>query len=138
MADELRYDVHQHLWPEEVLRELSRRDAPPWIRDGNFQAPGLPPMAAPAAHHDLDQRLDWLDAAGVDVAVVSLSPTDGFDTHLQELWHTGILRVAAASGGRIRPLASGRRRAGFAGVAVAADAVTAGLGPLPGRTPSRG
>ncbi len=31
----------------EVLRELERRHAPPWIRDGMFQAPGLPPMAVP-------------------------------------------------------------------------------------------
>jgi hypothetical protein len=127
----LRYDVHQHLWPLEVLRELRRRKAPPWLRDDVFQAPGRPPMPARPSDHDLDRRLSWLDDAGIDIAVVSLSPTDGFDTHLQELWHDGIARMAAAANGRILPLAYDRPRPGFGGVSVAADAVTAGLGGLP-------
>ena len=138
MMDELRYDVHQHLWPAEVLKELGRRQAPPWIRDGHFQGPGLPPMAVPPSAHDLDQRLTWLDDGGIDVGVVSLSPTDGFDAHLQELWHVGILQMAEASGGRLLPLAYGRRRAGFAGVSVAAGAVTAGLGHLPAELEAAG
>jgi hypothetical protein len=136
--EELRYDVHQHLWPPSVLRELGRRASPPWIRDGMFQAPSLPPVAVRAADHDLDQRLSWLDEAGIDVAVVSLSPTDEFDAHLQELWHTGIRELATAANGRILPLAHAGRRPGFAGVSVAADAVTAGLGPLPAELQAAG
>jgi hypothetical protein len=138
VADERTYDLHQHLWPPEVLRELARRTEPPWVRDGRFQGPGLPPLALPAGVDDLDQRLAWLDEAAIDVAVVSLSPTDGFDERLTELWHEGILRMAAASNGRIVGLASGRRRAGFAGVAVAADALTAGLGRLPAELAAAG
>ena len=122
-----RYDVHQHMWPPEVLAHLRGRSAPPFIRDGMFQAPGLPPAPVRESDHDLEQRLAWLAEAGLDIAVVSLSPTDGFDAELRELWHTGIAAVAAASGGRIRPLADGAPRAGFGGVSVAADAVTAGL-----------
>jgi 6-methylsalicylate decarboxylase len=132
------YDMHQHLWPPEVLRELARRTEPPWVRDGRFQGPGLPPLALPAGVDDLDQRLAWLDEAAIDVALVSLSPTDGFDERLTELWHEGILRIAAASNGRIVALASGRRRAGFAGVTVAADALTAGLGRLPAELAAAG
>jgi hypothetical protein len=138
VAAERTYDMHQHLWPPEVLRELARRREPPWLRDGHFQGPGLPPLALPPGVDDLDQRLAWLDEAGIDVAVVSLSPTDGFDEPLTELWHEGILGMAAAAGGRIVPLACGRRRAGFAGVTVAADALTAGLGGLPAELATAG
>jgi hypothetical protein len=137
-AGHLRYDVHQHLWPAEVLRELARRKAPPWVRDDVFQAPGRPPMPSRPSDHDLDRRLSWLDDAGIDVAVVSLSPTDGFDGQLQELWHEGILKMAAAAAGRVLPLAHGRPRPGFGGVSVAADAVTAGLGGLPAELEAAG
>jgi 6-methylsalicylate decarboxylase len=135
---ELRYDVHQHLWPAEVLRELRRREAPPWLRDEVFQAPGRRPMPTRPSDHDLDRRLSWLDEAGIDVAVVSLSPTDGFDAHLQEVWHDGIAAMAAAAAGRILPLAYDRPRPGFAGVSVAAAAVTAGLGGLPAELEAAG
>ena len=27
-----RVDIHQHLWPERLIDELSRRDRPPFIR----------------------------------------------------------------------------------------------------------
>jgi 6-methylsalicylate decarboxylase len=127
----LRYDVHQHLWPAEVLRELRRRNAPPWLRDDVFQAPGRPPLPVGPFDHDLVRRLSWLDDAGIDVAVVSLSPTDGFDAPLQELWHDGIAKMAAAAAGRILPLACDRPRPSFGGVCVPAAAVTAGLGGLP-------
>jgi hypothetical protein len=135
---ELRYDVHQHLWPDGVLEELRRRKAPPWLRDEVFQAPGRPPMPTRATDHDLDRRLSWLDDSGIDVAVVSLSPTDGFDAHLQKLWHDGIVRIGAATNGRILPLAYGRPRPGFGGVCVAAEAVTAGLGGLPAELEAAG
>lgn len=131
MISERRYDVHQHLWPPPVLRELGRRDRPPRVRDGMFEAPGRAPAPVDPDDHALEHRLARLDEAGIDVAVVSLSPTDGFDGALRELWEDGILEVAGASGGRILPLACARPRAGFRGVAVAADAVTAGLGALP-------
>jgi len=128
-----RYDVHQHLWPPAVLRELAGRQAPPRIRGGMFEAPGRAPSPIAADDHALDARLARMDDAGIDVALVSLSPTDGFDAPLRELWETEILEVARASGGRILPLSCGRPRTGFRGVTVAAEAVTAGLGGLPAR-----
>jgi hypothetical protein len=138
MAAERTYDVHQHMWPPEVLRELGRRAERPRLRDGMFQAPGLPPLVLPPGVDDLDQRLAWLDEAGIDAAVVSLSPTDCFDEPLLELWHDGILRIARSSRGRILPLAHRRRRAGFAGVTVAADGLVAGLGRLPAELAAAG
>ena len=76
----------------------------------------------------LETRIALLDRAGIDTAVVSLQPTLGFDTldaaereHLELTWEDGILELAAAAPGRITPLASGRPRAGFAGVSVGAD-----------------
>ena len=138
MSSERRYDVHQHLWPTAVLRELARRDRPPRIRDGMFEAPGRAPARVAPDEHILECRLACLDEAGVDVALLSLSPTDGFDAALRGLWEDEILEVAAASGGRVVPLACGRPRAGFSGVTVAADTVTAGLGSLPSQLTAGG
>jgi hypothetical protein len=138
VTGQIRYDVHQHLWPPAVLRELARRDRPPRIRDGMFEAPRRAPAPVALDEHALECRLAWLDKAGIDVALLSLSPTDGFDAALRELWEDDILEVAAASGGRVVPLACGRPRAGFPGVAVAADAGTAGLGSLPSQLTAGG
>ena len=138
MTEQIRYDVHQHLWPPAVLQELARRETAPRIRSGLFEAPGRAPAPVSPDDHALDARLTRMDDAGVDVALVSLSPTDSFDAALRELWEDGILEVARASGGRIVPLSCGRPRTGFRGVAVAADAVTAGLGPLPSQLTAGG
>ncbi len=118
--------------------ELARRETAPRIRSGLFEAPGRAPGPVSPDDHALDARLARMDDAGIDVALVSLSPTDGFDAALRELWEDEILEVAAASGGRLVPLACGRPRAGFPGVAVAADAVTAGLGSLPSQLTAGG
>jgi 6-methylsalicylate decarboxylase len=133
VTGQIRYDVHQHLWPPAVLQELARRETAPRIRSGLFEAPGRAPAPVSPDDHALDARLARMDDAGIDVALVSLSPTDSFDAALRALWEDGILQVARASGGRIVPLSCGRPRTGFRGVAVAADAVTAGLAGLPAR-----
>jgi hypothetical protein len=125
-------DFHQHLWPEPFVRALERRSVPPRLvgsrldlaREGSFEID--------LGAHALDRRLALLDEAGIDVAVVSLPPTlevEG-EADLVEAYHEGILELASASGGRLRPLAGGSCRDGFAGACVSAGSVVAGIDEL--------
>jgi hypothetical protein len=122
-----RFDVHQHLWPEQLLSALSRRREAPRLdgtrlelREGSFETD--------FSVHDLDTRLALLDRDEIDVAVVSLPPTLGSDEapELAEAYDEGILEVASASGGRILPLAAGAERDRFAGTCVSAQRVVRG------------
>jgi predicted TIM-barrel fold metal-dependent hydrolase len=121
-----RFDVHQHLWPEQLVSALSKRRDPPCLRgtelelrEGTFETD--------LAAHDLQTRLQLLDRDEIDVAVVSLPPTLGSDEapELAAAYDEGILEVAATSGGRIRPLAAGDERDGFAGTCISAPRVVA-------------
>ena len=125
-------DVHQHLWPAEVIERLATRDRPPCLREGVVHIPGRAPFRLTAAETDPTARLALLDRLGIDRALVSLSPTDRFDHELCEAWHDGIARVCAESDGRLAALAAGEPRDGFAGVCVPAARVVAGLGELAG------
>ena len=82
--------------------------------------------------HDLSRRIELLDRNGIDVALISLPPTMEVDGHeeLVEAFCTGMLEVVEESGGRLRPLAYGECREGFAGACVSAAAVVDGLDPL--------
>jgi 6-methylsalicylate decarboxylase len=122
-----RFDVHQHLWPEQLLSALSRRHEAPRLdgtrlelREGSFESD--------LSVHDLDTRLALLDRDQIDVAVVSLPPTLGSEEapELADAYDEGILEVARASGGRILPLAAGEERDGFAGTCVSAQRVVDG------------
>ena len=107
-----------------MARELVRPDEALVLAEGTF--------AANVQEHDLDRRLGLLDAAGIDVAVVSLQPTlacDGIPA-LVEAYHEGILELVAAAGGRLRAFAVGECREGFAGACVPAPSVVAGLRAL--------
>jgi 6-methylsalicylate decarboxylase len=119
-----RVDVHQHLWPEQLVAALARRSGPPRLvdsrlelREGSFETD--------LGAHDLKTRLRLLDRDEIDVAIVSFPPTMGFEEapELAEAYDEGILEVAAASQGRIRPLACGEERDGFVGTCVSAQRV---------------
>jgi 6-methylsalicylate decarboxylase len=118
------FDVHQHLWPEELIAALSRRQEPPRLvgsllelREGSFETD--------LGAHELETRLRLLDRDEIDVAVVSLPPTLGSDEapELAAAYDEGILEVARASAGRILPLAAGEERDGFAGTCISAERV---------------
>jgi predicted TIM-barrel fold metal-dependent hydrolase len=66
-----------------------------------------------------------LDRDEIDVAIVSFPPTIGFEEapELAEAYDEGILEMAAASRGRIRPLACGEERDGFFGTCVSAQRI---------------
>jgi 6-methylsalicylate decarboxylase len=121
------YDLHQHLWPEPLIELLSGRRSAPFLRGTALTTTeGTFPFDPDA--HRLDRRLAALDAAGIDVAVVSLQPTLGFEQLpvperrlLLAAYNDGIGELVAASGGRLRALGAGEPRPGFAGVCVGAS-----------------
>jgi len=126
------YDVHQHLWPEQVVEVLRGRRRPPRLQRNVLELDeGSFPVDL--REHELDARLALLDRDGIDVAVVSLPPTLGWEHHpeLADAYHAGIRELAAASGGRLRPLACGTCLEGFAGACVSAAAFLGRLGALP-------
>jgi hypothetical protein len=77
------FDVHQHLWSEEVLCALSRRHAPPFARWQNatweVQPASEPPFDVNPRDHDPEKRAELLAALGVDNALVGLSSPVGIE-----------------------------------------------------------
>jgi 6-methylsalicylate decarboxylase len=120
-------DVHQHLWPPSFVEALSRRATVPFLAgsvlhltEGDYEID--------LREHELGERLELLDRAGIDTAVVSLQPTLGLESlpvpereQLVAAWEEGIVELAAAAAGRIVPLAAARPRPGFAGASIGAD-----------------
>jgi hypothetical protein len=119
-----RYDVHQHLWPEQFIGALSRRTAPPRL-DGSRLELVDGAYDVDLGDHGLERRLRLLDQDEIDVACISLQPTLGCDNEPELLaaYHDGILELVGSSGGRLNALASGECREGFVGTCVSAHAV---------------
>jgi predicted TIM-barrel fold metal-dependent hydrolase len=120
-------DVHQHLWPPQLIAALRRRTKPPFL-DGDCLTTVEGTFLADLEAHDLTRRLAALDAAGIDTAVVSFQPTLGFDLlpwserrALVSAYEEGIVELVAASGGRLRAFAAGSGRRPFVGVCVGAS-----------------
>ena len=132
-------DLHQHLWPEQLVEALRRRDRTPYLRGWTVYVDGEPPYRADPAAHDVESRLAADRAAGVDLACVSLSSPLGIEglppaeAHpLLEAWHAG-----AAAPGHLRRVGLGppaapdvdelaaRLAVGFVGVQLPATAAHA-------------
>jgi predicted TIM-barrel fold metal-dependent hydrolase len=79
-----RVDIHQHLWPEPLLRALSRRREPPSIvRRGagwTLRLHGEPEAPLDLADHDPERRAALVEADGLDRALVALSPPLGIES----------------------------------------------------------
>jgi predicted TIM-barrel fold metal-dependent hydrolase len=125
-------DIHQHLWPESLIRALERRSEPPRLRRNRLEL-----TVEPAGEVDLDahlpeRRLQVLDRDGIDLAVVSPSPPLELEGHgeLADAYHEGIAAVTAASGGRLVPLALAACLPGFAGACVSAETLVSGADAL--------
>jgi hypothetical protein len=125
-------DLHQHLWPEALIRALESRAEPPRIRGRRLELAGEPGGEVDYRAHSLDGRLALLDRHEIETAVVSLAPTLETEPHpdVREAYHEGILEVADESRGRLLALAAGERRPGFAGACVSATALVAGVEDL--------
>lgn len=133
------FDLHQHLWPPGLIEALQRQQSPPRLRGGMLQLPsGEWPVDLKA--HELDARLRALDEDEIDVAVISCPPTLELDEAVVEAYHEGVLEMVTASGGRLRALACGAVRDGFAGVCIPAASLADldALGPLLAELEQRG
>ena len=135
-------DIHQHLWPEPLLSELSRRQSAPmlirraagWV----LRLRGEPDAPVDLADHDPERRAALVDADGLERALVAPSVPLGIEAlpadeagPLLDAYHDGV----AALGGKFGawaavglaepdPAALGRLLdRGFAGACVAADAL---------------
>ena len=125
-------DVHQHLWPEELIRAFERRADPPRLRGSRLELAAEGSFDIDLGAHELAARMELLDRHGLDVAVVSLAPTLETDDHaeLRDAYHTGIAQVVGASGGRLAALAAAECKEGFAGACISAGALVAGCDRL--------
>ncbi len=124
------FDVHRHLWPEQFLEALARREAPPRFRGSTLELERQGSFELELRAYSLESCLEALDRDGIDAAVISLAPSLELGQLSEEeaeplfaAYHDGILELARQAGGRIRPLAAARVLEGFAGATVAADAL---------------
>src|SRR5690349_18241204 len=105
----LRFDVHQHLWPEPFLEALERRSRPPLLRHAcegpELVLAGEPASAFHAAPHDAALRRDALRADGIDRALLCISSPLGIETlpraeaqPLLDAWHEGVFALGEPFG----------------------------------------
>lgn len=77
-------DLHQHLWPERVLRALERRRTVPRARWGGGRwtvaLPGEPQFTVDPGEHETQRRAEAVTASGLDRAVVALSALIGVES----------------------------------------------------------
>ena len=150
----MQIDLHQHLWPEQLLAELSRRREAPRLRrmDRSWvvEVPGEPNSPVRLADHDPDRRAELVRADGLDRAYVALSCPLGIEVlpadaarPLLDAWHEGAAALPLEFGAWAAPCVSEPDPAelvslldrGFAGACLPAEALAteAGLaacGPL--------
>jgi 6-methylsalicylate decarboxylase len=140
-------DIHQHLWPEPLLRELSRRREPPrlerratgWV----LRLHGEPETPVDLADHDPERRAAMVTADGLERALVAPSVPLGIEAlppgeaePLLDAYHDGVAALPAAFGawaaiGLAEPDPTRLERLldrGFAGACVAAGALSSPAG----------
>jgi hypothetical protein len=118
-----RVDVHQHLWPERLIDELSRRHHPPFIRKAGarwrLRIEGEPEHLFDLSQHDATLRARRLAEEGIGRALISLSTPLGIEglpadeaEPLLESYHGGVLELgepfAAWASTRLRSPDPGR------------------------------
>ena len=93
-------DVHQHLWPAELVDRLRARTRPPYLRGWTLHTDGEPPYAVDPSAHDPQARVGADRDAGVGVACVSLSAPLGIEAlprrdaaPLVKAWHRGVAEL---------------------------------------------
>ncbi|HET6506538.1 MAG TPA: hypothetical protein VFG42_07105 [Baekduia sp.] len=104
-------DVHQHLWPEDFVAALARRDVAPAVRrerDGRgwvVAVPGEPDSPFGDATHDPAVRAASLRASGLRRALLCMSTPLGVEAldedqarPLLDAWHDGVFAAGDAFG----------------------------------------
>jgi predicted TIM-barrel fold metal-dependent hydrolase len=94
-------DVHQHLWPPELIDRLRARCRPPYLRGWRLVTDGEPPLEVDPGHHDVDSRSASDREAGIALSCVSLSAPLGIEAlprpesaSLLNAWHTGAAKLS--------------------------------------------
>lgn len=100
-----RIDVHQHLWPAELIAELRRRTAGPRLEGWTLRLPGEPDYAVDPADHDPVRRAELAESEGTGLALVSLSSPLGIEhlPHAQaqpllDAYHSGAAKLGEPFG----------------------------------------
>ncbi len=90
-------DVHQHLWPDELVDRLRARSHAPYLRGWTLHTDGEPPYDVDAKGHDVATRIAADKEAGVTTACLSLSAPLGIEglrrpeaQPLIDAWHRGV------------------------------------------------
>lgn len=136
-------DVHQHLWPVDLVEALRRRDRPPRLRGWRLELAGEPGSEIDPRDHDPSLRADRARADGLDVVLVSLSSPLGIESlpareaePLLAAWHEGAhalprpFRAWASAGLDVIDSAGLERRLGegFVGLQLPATTLADGAG----------
>jgi hypothetical protein len=118
------FDLHQHLWPDTFVAALRARTAPPCI-DGDVLTTIEGRFPVDLREHDVARRLEMLDRDDVDVAVISLQTSLGFEhipdgerETLEEAWAEGAREVVREGDGRILAFSPSSAREDFVGVSI--------------------
>ena len=137
-------DLHQHLWPEDLLRLLARRTAPPRLRRDDrgwtLELAGEAPSPFDLSAHDPAARAESARADGFERVIVAPSTPLGIEAlpageaqPLLDAFHTAVLGLGAPFGlwaSAIRPgELDAVLDAGAVGLCLPADAL-AGREPL--------
>ena len=95
--DTVAIDVHQHLWPDELVDRLRARSKAPYVRGWTLHTNGEPPYDVDPARHDVAARVAADRDAGVTTACLSLSAPLGIEGLLRpeaqplvDAWHRGV------------------------------------------------
>jgi predicted TIM-barrel fold metal-dependent hydrolase len=90
-------DVHQHLWPDELVDRLRARSKAPYLRGWTLHTDGEPPYDVDPAGHDVAARVAADREAGVATSCLSLSSPLGIENLLRpeaqpliDAWHRGV------------------------------------------------
>jgi predicted TIM-barrel fold metal-dependent hydrolase len=90
-------DVHQHLWPDELVDRLRARSKAPYLRGWTLYTDGEPPYEVDPAGHDVATRIAADRETGVTAACLSLSAPLGIESLLRpeaqpliDAWHRGV------------------------------------------------
>lgn len=73
-------DVHQHLWPPELIKALRCRHTPPLLDDWTLRLEGEPDFVVNPHDHDVATRAATAATDGTDVVLVSLSSPLGIES----------------------------------------------------------
>ena len=125
------YDIHQHLWPESFLERLAARTTPPSL-DADVLTTVEGRFPIDLGDHRLESRVAALDRDGIDVAVISLQTSLGFEhlsaderVVLEDTWAEGARELVEAAGGRLRAFSPSRVRDGFVGISIGSSVLAA-------------